>query len=523
MRRRLFRRALGEAMFVGCVSFAACSKDDAPGGGGGAAGAAGAGGVVLGRNATCAAQLGEPAVERNGACVALKSADCPNVVGPVDDDGVVLLGSLFSLSGPNQSSGVARQNSIELAVRAINDRGGLPAVAEGGPLRPLAFVGCDDSRADPAMAGQTTRVAAANHLVGLGVAAIIGAGTSGASIEVATKATLPGKTLLISPSSTAISITSLEGATVDGERLVWRTAPSDKIQADAMRGVLEGLGGAAAKVAFVHKSDAYGKGLSEALLQGLTLGGAPPTAENFVDVEYDATKPPEQLTDAVERLVTFAPTVVVLMGTAEAITGVLAPYEARLGAGATLPEYLISDGGRRDDIVKAVAASADPEGLRKRVRGTSPGVPTVLAQNFFNIIYKAQFPEGNPQLIFGMAGAYDAVFLLAYAAVAAGDKPLTGPVMAAGLEKTVGGALSVKVGVSDSAKAFEELRKANAIDFTGASGPLEFDVTAGEAPSDINVWCVGVNQNNQSLYLKDDSKQYYDATSRKLTGTFDCP
>ncbi|HEU4538954.1 MAG TPA: ABC transporter substrate-binding protein [Polyangiaceae bacterium] len=524
MRRLLFRLALGGAIGA-LASLGGCSSDDpAPGGAGGAGGGGGGGaaGAAPGRNAQCTTRLGAPAIDRAGTCVALTSPDCPNVVGPiVEDDNAVLLGSLFSLSGPNQSSGVARQNSIELAVRALNDRGGLPPAAEGGALRPLAFVGCDEARPDPANAGQTTRVAAAKHLVSLGVAAVIGAGASGATIDVATNGTLPAKTLLISPSSTAIAISSLPGATVDGERLVWRTAPSDTTQAEALRASLEGLAGAGAKVAVVHRNDAYGKGLSSALASGLTLGGAPATAENLVDIEYDGAKPPEQLTDAVDALAAFGPTVVVLVGTAEAITGVLVPYEARLEAGAARPQYLISDGGRRDDLVKALGASPDPEGLRTRVRGTSPGVPTVLAQNFFNLVYKRAFPE-SPQLIFGMAGAYDAAFLLAYAAVAAGDRPLDGPAMAAGLRRTVGGALAINAGASDANKAFEELRQGRAIDFNGASGPLEFDPASGEAASDINVWCVGVNPNDRSFYLKDDSKQYYDATARALTGAFAC-
>ena len=51
--------------------------------------------------------------------------------------------------------------------------------------------------------------------------ALIGGGTSGPTIALAQKVTIPGNALIIAPSATAIAITNLEGANAaSGERLV---------------------------------------------------------------------------------------------------------------------------------------------------------------------------------------------------------------------------------------------------------------------------------------------------------------
>jgi branched-chain amino acid transport system substrate-binding protein len=77
----------------------------------------------------------------------------------------------------------------------------------------------------------------------------------------------------------------------------------------------------------------------------------------------------------------------------------------------------------------------------------------------------------------------------------------------------------VDVGANALSTAFQALSSGNKIDFTGSSGPLDFDVNTGEAPSDIDVWCVKGGGDAGAVDFA-DSKRYYDATQSKMVGAF---
>jgi len=51
----------------------------------------------------------------------------------------------------------------------------------------------------------------------------------------------------------------------------------------------------------------------------------------------------------------------------------------------------------------------------------------------------------------------------------------------------------IDVGADKINTAFMPLQTGSNIDFNGASGPLDFDVTTGEAPSEIQIWCIPKN------------------------------
>jgi ABC-type branched-subunit amino acid transport system substrate-binding protein len=87
------------------------------------------------------------------------------------------MGLLQPMTGSNAATGVARQNAAELAVNEITANVvGVPGGGGGRP-RPLASLACDESQDE---------IRAATHLVDdVGVAAIVGAGTSGDTIAVA--------------------------------------------------------------------------------------------------------------------------------------------------------------------------------------------------------------------------------------------------------------------------------------------------------------------------------------------------
>lgn len=517
MSRRLIRYARALALAGAFGGVAGCGDDDDAAGAGGAGGGAGAGGG--GRNAACTTEVGGPAIARDGGagasrCVALKSADCPEVTGDVSRDDVVIVGSLLPTRGPDASLGLPAENATRLAVGEIAQVGGL--LRADGTSRPMAIVHCDHS------SDSDIAVRAATHLVDeVGVAAIVGPDFSGIALDVAARLTLDRGVLLVSPAATSVALTAFD-ATRGGERLLWRTSPSDVYQAvplaaqyQAIEAGLKAGGLATAKVAVLYKNDAYGKGLYESFRAGVSVNGRPAddplNADNFVAREYDAEA---DLGSLVTDLATLAPSVVVGVGLTELVTRVVEPLEQAWASGPP-PHYLFSEGARSQDLLDLIGRRDD---LRARTRGTNPGTNNPLSQAFYSR-YQRSYGEA---LVFGMAGAYDATYLLAYAVVAAGEgAPLSGGALARGLRRMTGGAVRVDAGPTDVAKAFNLLHDGNAIDYNGASGPLDFD-GAGEAPSDIQVWCVALDPNTREPFFLDNTGVFYDAAKNEVVGAFAC-
>jgi branched-chain amino acid transport system substrate-binding protein len=491
-----------------------------------------------------AAAGGEPSMCVANQCVKMKSLDCTEVFGELKDD-TIFFGSVFPLAGANASSGKARRQAVQLAVEEINSKGGIPTTSDKcDKPRPLAFVSCTDTSGAPLADGGVASAAeltqrlkdVGNHLSkDLKLPFVIGAGTSGNTTTLA-GILLPNKTMQIAPSATAVSITTLADATQDGTRLMWRTAPSDVNQGAAMVAmypqletlVKAGNNNTAAKVFILSKSDPYGSGIDAALKAGLTPNGKTVAAGivdgNVVADCYNASGSTAACADtktpaaALAAITAVKPDIIVLTGTAEAVTDIMIKYEQ--SGPAPKPLYLLPDGMRRAELATYIKDTAGADELRTRVRGTIPGVVTPLAQDFYNFRYKAKFP--TDQLIFGMAGAYDATYLFGYAMASLGKNPATGISIAKAFEKTVGGTERVDVGPTSLAKGFTALLGGGKIDFNGASGPLDFDFTTGEALSDINVWCIGIDPNTSSPVFKDSTGQTYDATGKKLNGNYTC-
>ena len=465
-------------------------------------------------NAECVTRNGgQPAICRkdNQTCQPLLSADCPKVYGTWQSEDAIVVGGLFTLTGVNQSSGVSRMNSIELAMDDFTQTVvGVPG-GSGGKPRPLVLVECDDQSDN----GHATD--AANHLIEIGVPAIIGPGGSGLVTAVIQNATIPAGVLVISPSATSTSLSGIN-------ELFWRTAPSDTVQAIALQdqvGALESKyktdnGVAKVKLAVAYQDNAYGTGLEGALTSGLTLNGLALTDTGnvgyFSPLQYSAsTLDPST---AAAQVVTDADNVVVGIGTTEIVTKFFTPIESNWVGATPRPLYLFSDAGEKPELLTAVTGN---DTLRARVRGTVPGTNNPLF-GAFSIQYQGKY-NATPN-VFGMAGAYDSLYLLAYDIVALGTQPITGANLASAMAKTVGGQKS-PVGASNIKTAFQVLESGNAIDLDGASGPLDFDLNAHEAKSDITVWCISKNGQGDPTFAA--SGRYFDAPTQSMKGLFSCP
>lgn len=471
---------------------------------------------------------GTPAICRHSdkTCAVLLSQDCQAIVpddGVIADDDVIVFGFLGPLKagadGDFSSIGIPIRQGVELALSEIlTNKSGLPGGADGKP-RPLAMVACHDLD-DP--------IRAATHLVStIQVPAIVGPAFSGVTITVANEVTIPGGVMTMSASATSPAVSDL-----DDHGLAWRTVPSDAIQAiplaagsvaggDSLATHTEKLVRAElglspsdrVRVAMTVKGDAYGTGLANAITKTLKFNGksVADNGNDFLTSQYaDPSTQTVDYTSVVAEVVAFEPHIVMPMGTNESITEIIQGIESAWPTTAPVPprpHYLCPDGGRLDEMLAAVKAATT---LRGRVLGTVPGRKTP-AYDAFKLRFKSQFKKDPGTYA---ENAYDAGYLLSYAALA-GAAPLSGANMAAAMGKMVGGA-AVDAGPDGITTAFNALAGGGKIDYVGASGPLNFDLAKGEAPADIDTWCVILDIDGNTVFTS--TGQYYDAAANKLVG-----
>lgn len=451
-------------------------------------------------NQECLTMMGDYHICRkvngNGTCVALVSTECTTIYGDYKDDNAVIFGSILPTSGPDESTGKPLENAIELAINDFKQTSnGLPPAPGQSAHRPIALIGCSDN------SDSDTAAKAAKHLAeDVGVPAIIGAAFSGISIKVATAVTIPDKVLLFSPSATSVALTDLAD-----NGLVWRSSPSDVFQAQAIsllvpqieatvRQELSLMASDKISVAILHKGDAYGAGLGKALEKTLVFNGKPAldmsNAPYYFRADFgdpdDPMNDPPKYAQVVTQTIGKAPHIILDFGTNESITNIALPIEAQWTNGMYKAHFVFADGGLVNDLWDGVGTNDD---LRKRIIGSVPGTTNALFA-YFKSQYSTQFNDGTSPDVFGAAGAYDILYLLAYGTVALGSMPVNGTNLAAAMAKMVPPGKPVDVGSDAINSTFPILSSGQNIDFNGASGPLDFDIKTGEAPSDIQFWCM---------------------------------
>src|SRR5206468_125854 len=115
--------------------------------------------------------------------------------------------------------------------------------------------------------------------------------------------------------------------------------------------------------------------------------------------------------------------------------------------------YLLADAAQKTELLTLVAAD---NGLRKRVRGSIPA-PSRSSSNFKTFVFKYEGMFGAPApSVFGMAGTYDAMFLLAYSVAAAGPRAITGDELQKGFSRLVSG-MPIDVGGTTMNNGFQAL------------------------------------------------------------------
>jgi len=353
------------------------------------------------------------------------------------------IGYLADFSGALAEFGPAIQTGVDLAVKHINEAGGV----NGMPVE--VVVG--DDQTDPTAATEEAR-----RLIEVErVSAIVGPLASGVAIAVAESVAVPAGVVVISPSATSPGLT-----TVNDNGFLFRSTTSDAAQGVVLAQLAtdEGID----NVGVLYLNGAYGQGLADAF-EGAFDGTV--TKASFEDgqasylAELQAAK----------------------AGGAETLVAIGYPAQAQVFIrealeNALFSNFLFVDGTKSQQLIDSLGAEA-LEGFK----GTAPtGGPETDAFAAWKAAYEAEYGT-VPELPF-IREAYDAVIAIALAAQAAGSNDGTAirdqlrNVAAPGGTVFLPGAEGVKA-------ALEAIIAGEEIDYEGAATTLNWnedgDVTTG--------------------------------------------
>jgi ABC-type branched-subunit amino acid transport system substrate-binding protein len=486
---------------------------------------------AMGEGGAAAATIPGACIQKPHAhCVKLLSEDCEGITGDYTNNRAIFIGSLFQTKGSTAATNINRQQAASLGVEQINKpAGGIPINSTSANARPLVMVSCD---------AFTNLVRAATHLVtDLHVPAIVGPNTSQDTLDVSTKVTVAGGTVVMSPSGVASSIANLS----DND-LTWLMVPSDVQRAPLMIDQINALeadvnGGDTSKtvkLGVVYRDDALGQGTRDAL-SSLTINKKPLNAAPNQNgaVQIDPYNGADANQDAIvtKYTTTFLPDIIVLAGTAEAITKVMVPIEAAWALknpSLPPPQYVVIDSTKGPELLTAVTGN---DSLRTRVRGTgiTSGPPTsgspadnTPADAFlkFQLAYSARY-NGAAATTAGMGPAHDAAYAIGLALAATRTQEVSGASVALGLRKLAGGATVLEVNSSNVLPAMQKLGAGEKISAVGTFGMLDWDVNGAVKGGTLEIWCIG-SAAGKPVY--GSSTLTYDIMTKKRLGEYQpCP
>jgi branched-chain amino acid transport system substrate-binding protein len=357
------------------------------------------------------------------------------------------IGSILPTTGTLAFLGPPEIAGVDLAIADIN-------ASESGVLGGNAAVIHRDS-------GDTTTDIAtqsATDLLSQGVSGIVGAASSGVSFTFIDQVT-GAQVVHISPANT-----SPDFSDYDDGGYYWRTAPSDVLQGRVLGNLMVSDG--ATNIGLLYLNDAYGTGLAENVKSAVETAGGTIVAEEAFN-EGDS-----QFSSQIDAIMAEDPDAIALIAFDQ--TKVI------------IPELVGTQGFPGEDVYFVDGNLADysadfDEGTLNCAKGTLPGV---LASDDF----RARLLGINPDLTdySYSAESYDAVMLMALAAIAADDA--SGPGIQSQMQAVSEG--GEKCETFDACA--EMLAAGEDIDYDGISGPITFDENGDPTEAYIGVYEYGV-------------------------------
>jgi ABC-type branched-subunit amino acid transport system substrate-binding protein len=368
-------------------------------------------------------------------------------------DGTLNIGSLLPQTGDLAYLGPPEFAGVDLAVKEINDAGGVLGKKVGS-------FKADSGDGTPDIAG-----ASVDSLLNKNVDVIVGAAASSVSLSVIDKITGAG-VVEFSPANTSPAFDSY-----DDNGLYFRTAPSDVLQGEVLGNLAVQDGNS--NVAIMARQDSYGEGLAKRAREVLEQKGA--TVSQYILYSADA----QNFTAEVNKVAASKPDAIILIGFNE--TTKIVPQFISKSVGPQDVQLYFVDGNMAD-------YSGEKFNL-KGVKGTFPAPPEV-DQAFYDRLL-----EVNPKLKDFTYGpqSYDAVMMSALAAIAAGDD--SGEAIASKI---------VEISKDGTAcSTFEEcsklLQDGKDIDYQGVSGPCDLNDTGSPNKATIGIQEYGANNKYKQI------------------------
>ena len=415
----------------------------------------------------------------DGLCKNALSPECQIVAWPDDtpSDDVVFVASIMPTSPPFDVLVTPIQNATQLAIEDFNDETQLPSGER------LGWVGCD-SRGSAEVA-----VVAAEHLVDLGVPAIVGPVFSESVLAVAEQVTIPAGVFLITPTATNKAITNL-----DDNGLVWRPIASDVYQANALADRMDAVASETSTVV-LFKDDAYGNDLVADAIAAL----GDPIAAVTKTYSYEVPPDMDDLVDEISSVLgpvvaNDAPETVAIVGTNEAALIILTYLQVAASIDPLLiPERFILTHGAVPSMPTAISNAPD-NASRQLLYDVMEGVAPIIfdEQNFaaFNIRYKIKFNDQDA--ITTSSLSYDSLLVIAFAmATVPEGEAITGARIAEGMARLVdadGTLISFNDGTDFIRAAVNALSAGSSVDLKGVSGELSFDLETGDVRTNLLGW-----------------------------------
>ena len=361
----------------------------------------------------------------------------------------LLIGTALPLTGTLAFLGPPEEAGVALALKDINDAAaGITVTAEYGDSGDL------DNKA------YETEVP---RLLNAGVKAIVGAASSGVSLQFIDQVTGAG-VIQFSPANTSPAFTTYE----DGG-LFFRTAPSDLLQGEVLGNLMAEDGHSTA--AMLVLNDAYGTGLAAATKASFEAAGGTIVAEptfNSADTNF---------TSQISTILAAAPDAIVIIAFDE--TKTIIPELVSQFPAENL--YFV-DGNL------ANYAEDFPAGTLTGTKGTLPGLNIETIKDFTDRMNENWVAEGNADLggVFAYGPeSYDAVVLIALASLAAGSTESAD--IAAKLREVSGGEGGGTKCFS-FAECAEIINGGGVADYDGVSGPITFDEFGDPTEAEIGVY-----------------------------------
>lgn len=363
----------------------------------------------------------------------------------------VKIGFLADVTGPIAGFAGGMVTAGNLVVDEVNAQGGIL----GGQklVSVMADGACSADTAGPA----ADRLVNSEH-----VTAIFGSYCTGATLAALNTAALPGNVVMISPSASAPTVT-----TIADNDLLYRTVVSDAFQGAKGADLLLSMG--IKEVGITYVNGDYGKGLADQFASTFTAGGGKVLA-NVAHEDGKADYRPE-----IGQIESTGATTLVIYGYENAGGGAILNQAIESGS---FTQYLGGD-GMAGDALLATRDAGTLEGLILTQAAAASG-------EAYDIYAKLATDAGLVADTTYGPQSYDAVFALALAIEKNGSADREG--MSAAL-RDVTSAPGEVILPGEWSKAVELIKAGTKINYEGASSNLDFDA-AGDIAGGIDYFVI---------------------------------